>query len=217
MEITTVLFDLDGTLIDSGAGIRRCADLSLAHHGLPPLTDAQFMAFIGPPLTTSFGSLSPDPSLTEPLVITYREHYAAGGMYEYTVYDGVPEMLDEVLSRGLTIAVATSKVTPFAREVLVHAGLSEGFDLILGAEFDGTRGTKTLVMADVLSHLEISDPASVVMVGDREHDAHGASNLGTEFIGVEWGFGAPGELEAAGATVIVSHPSELAERVISQI
>lgn len=213
MPISTVLFDLDGTLIDSGAGIRRCADLSLQHHGLPPLTDEQFGAFIGPPLATSFGSLTPDPSLTEPLVVTYREHYAAGGMYEYTVYDGVPEMIDEMIDRGFTIAVATSKVTPFAREVLIHAGLSDGFELILGAEFDGTRGTKTLVMADVLSSLAIDDPTSVVMVGDREHDAHGASDLGTGFIGVAWGFGRPGELEAAGATEIVTHPAELAHRV----
>ena len=78
MPITTVLFDLDGTLINSSPGIRRCVDESLAHHGYPAITDKQFSLFIGPPLTTGFGFVGSDETLIESLITVYREHYGAG-------------------------------------------------------------------------------------------------------------------------------------------
>lgn len=213
MGLTTVLFDLDGTLIDSSPGIRRCADESLVFHGLPPVTDAQFAEFIGPPLTDSFGLLAPDPSMVPSLIAVYREHYGAGGMYEYTVYDGVPEMLDRLLHMGLRLGIATSKVGRYARPVVEHAGLGERFAVVSGAESDGPGAAKTVVMGAAIEALGIDDADTVVMVGDRAHDGLGATALGTRFVGATWGFGSPDELLDAGAHVLVSHPGQLDDAI----
>ena len=209
MAITTVLFDLDGTIIDSSTGIRRCADESLLHHGLPAITDEQFAHFIGPPLTVGFGSVCPDDAMIDSLVTVYREHYGAGGMYEYSVYDGVPELLQRLRARNLRLAVATSKVQRFARPVVDHAGLTAEFEVVIGAERDGAGAAQPVVMDSALRYLGITDPGSVVMIGDREHDGHGASALGTGFVGVTWGFGTEAELRSAGAHHVVVHPSEI--------
>jgi len=209
MAITTVLFDLDGTLIDSSPGIRRCVDESLAHHGFPAITDEQFSSFIGPPLTTGFGFVDPDETLIESLITVYREHYGAGGMYEYTVYDGVPELLVRLNDAGFRLAVATSKRTGFARPVVDHAGLAAQFEIVVGSERDGAGAEKPVVIGSVFQQLAITDPSSVVMIGDREHDGHGAAATGTDFIGVSWGFGSTEELTAAGADSIAGHPDEI--------
>ena len=209
MTITTVLFDLDGTLIDSSPGIRRCVDESLAHHGFPAITDEQFSSFIGPPLTTGFGFVVPDETLIESLITVYREHYGAGGMYEYTVYDGVPELLVRLNDAGFRLAVATSKRTAFARPVVDHAGLAAQFEIVVGSERDGAGAEKPVVIGSVFEQLAITDPSSVVMIGDREHDGRGAAAIGTDFIGVSWGFGSTEELAAAGALSIAAHPDEI--------
>ena len=209
MPITTVLLDLDGTLIDSSPGIRRCVDESLAHHGFPAITDEQFSLFIGPPLTTGFGFVVSDESLIESLITVYREHYGAGGMYEYSMYDGIPELLIRLNDAGFRLAVATSKRTAFARPVIDHAGIGSQFELVVGSERDGAGAEKPVVIRSVLEQLTINDPSTVVMIGDREHDGHGAVALGTHFIGVLWGFGSHDELQAAGARELVAHPSEI--------
>lgn len=209
MAITTVLFDLDGTLIDSSPGIRRCVDESLAHHGYPAITDEQFSSFIGPPLTTGFGFVGSDETLIESLITVYREHYGAGGMYEYSVYDGIPELLTRLNDAGFRLAVATSKRTGFARPVVDHAGIGSQFEIVVGSERDGAGAKKPVVMRSVFEQFGIDDPTTVVMIGDREHDGYGAVALGTHFIGVLWGFGSHDELQAAGARELVAHPSEI--------
>ena len=151
----------------------------------------------------------PDETLIESLITVYREHYGAGGMYEYTVYDGVPELLVRLNDAGFRLAVATSKRTGFARPVVDHAGLAAQFEIVVGSERDGAGAEKPVVIGSVFQQLAITDPSSVVMIGDREHDGHGAAATGTDFIGVSWGFGSTEELTAAGADSIAGHPDEI--------
>ncbi len=214
MPPDVVLFDLDGTLIDSSAGIARSAAAALAEFGRPPLTDAQLRSFIGPPLRDSFGLVDiPDDRLDD-VVAAYRRHYLAGGILDYRVYPGVPGLLARLDATGLRLGVATSKRTASARHVLDHAGLAGHFGCIAGSEADGSRPDKAAVMAAALGELGIDDADRVLMVGDREHDAHGARTLATRFVGVAWGFGTPDELVAAGAPRVVASPDELADVVL---
>ena len=98
---TAVLFDLDGTLVDSAPGIRRCADATLTAHGLAPLGPDELARFIGPPLRESFAAVGAPIPMLDTLVAAYREHYAGGGIHEFTVYPGIPEVLAALADRGI--------------------------------------------------------------------------------------------------------------------
>ena len=209
-----VLLDVDGTLVDSAAGISRSAAAALAHVGRPPPTPAQQRAFIGPPLDDAFGLLGLSGAELDDAVAAYRRHYLVDGILDYRVYPGVPDALDRLAGSGLRLAVATSKRTASARRVLDHAGLSGYLTSVAGSEPDGSRPDKAAVMAAALDELGNPDPDRVVMVGDREHDAHGARALSVGFVGVTWGFGGRGELVAAGATLLVDTPRALTELVL---
>jgi phosphoglycolate phosphatase len=204
-----VLFDVDGTLIDSAGGIARAAAAALAEFGRPPLTDEQLRSFIGPPLVDSFRLLDLSADQLDGVVDAYRRHYLADGIHDYRVYPGVPELLERLVGAGLMLGVATSKRSSSARHVLGHAGLAGWFGTIAGSEPDGSRPDKAAVMAAALADLGVADPRQALMVGDREHDARGARLLATDFVGVTWGFGSEDELVAAGATRTVPSPADL--------
>ncbi|MFM8237308.1 MAG: HAD hydrolase-like protein [Actinomycetota bacterium] len=204
-----VLFDLDGTLVDSEPGIRRCVDVTLAEHGFDPLGPGDLERFIGPPLRESFAGLGVPARSIDDLVATYRRHYAGGGIHEFTVYPGIPDLIAALTERGVLFGVATSKLTSSAEIVLVEAGLRAHLGFVVGSEPDGRRSTKAAVVADALAPLDPGTASRAVMVGDREHDGVGARAAGIRFVGVEWGFGTRGELLAAGADPIASSPAEL--------
>lgn len=205
--VPVVLFDLDGTLVDSSRGIVHCAHAALRAHGLDPRGRDIVGRFIGPPLAEGFAAIGAPEALIDDLVVTYREHYAAGAMYDVTVYDGIPELLETLRAWGATLAVATSKLTEFARAVVGHTGLDRHLPLVLGSERDGRRASKAEVIGDVLAALGRAGDA--VMVGDREHDAWGAATAGVRFVGATWGFGSAEELRRAGAQGLAGHPSEV--------
>ena len=214
MPVDVVLFDLDGTLIDSGAGIARAAARALAEFGRPPLTDGQLRAFVGPPLPDSFLGIGIPADELGAVVAAYRRHYLADGIFDFQVYPGVTALLDALGARGLRLGVATSKRTSSAVRVLDHAGLDAHFAVVAGSEPDGSRPTKADVMWGALAGLGVTDTSRVLMVGDREHDVQGARALSTDFIGVAWGFGGGGELSGAGATRIAATPAVLADLIL---
>ncbi|MFN9983485.1 MAG: HAD hydrolase-like protein, partial [bacterium] len=85
-------------------------------------------------MTTGFGFVTSDETLIESLITVYREHYGAGGMFEYSMYDGIPELLMRLNDAGFRLAVATSKRTAFARPVIDHAGIASQFEMVVGSE-----------------------------------------------------------------------------------
>jgi phosphoglycolate phosphatase len=129
------------------------------------------------------------------------------------MYDGIPEALEEFLSRGVTLAVATSKPISFAERILVHFELASIFSFVSGPTLSDTRRRKTDVIDFALAALAV-EPAQVVMVGDRAQDMAGAAASGVRGVGVRWGYAEPGELEAVGADRIVESPAELAQIVL---
>jgi phosphoglycolate phosphatase len=191
-----MLFDLDGTLSDSEPGIAASLHHAFDVHGLPRLTDAQVRSVLGPPFTKSLPQFVAADRVDE-IIATYREFYRAGGMFEATVYDGIPELLKFLRSRDVTLAVATSKVEPFAVPIVERLGLSEYFVTVGGDDFDASRDSKALVVGEVLRRLGDPDPSSVLMVGDRVHDVEGSAVHGVSCIGAGWGYGSRAELAAA--------------------
>ena len=210
MRAPTILFDLDGTLSDSARGILAALRHAFAVNGLPPMDARTEREVLGPPFYESLPPLIGDVPL-EPVIAAYRESYGAGGMFDTSVFPGVGELVESLRSAGYRLAVATSKPERYAIPIVEHLGLAEHFDVIGGDALDGSRGTKALVIADVLRRLGDPAPAGVWMVGDRRHDVEGARAHHIEAVGVRWGYALAGELEAAAPWAICTTPTEVGE------
>lgn len=199
---STILFDLDGTLTDSAPGITNSVAHALAHFGIHEEPN-NLLKFIGPPLNESlpeFYGFSPEQT-TEAIAV-FREYFNEKGWCENAPYPGIGDLLRDLQAAGLRLMVATSKPEVQAVRILKHFGLADCFDHIFGAPAgseDGAR--KSAVIRRALSYAG-DDTASVVMVGDRRHDAAGAHEAGIPCIGVLYGYGDRKELEDAGAAFI---------------
>lgn len=203
-----VLFDLDGTLTDSAPGILAGFRHSLASVAAPEPTEEQLALVIGPPLIDSFRTMGLPEDVAQQALQAYFERYDAKGWAENSVYEGIETVLEELKNRGIRLGVATSKSERFAHRILDHFGLSHYFEFIGGASNDGVRRAKPDVIAHSLRNLglipkEIADggTAGVLMVGDRDHDVHGAARFGIPAIYVDWGYGIAGENDDAAFTV----------------
>ncbi len=220
-----VLFDLDGTLTDPGLGITNSVMYSLNKFGIRVEDRSELYKFIGPPLLNSFMEFySFDEEQAEQAVIYYREYFKEKGMFENKVYDGIPELLEQMKKEKMLLVVATSKPEPFAVQILEHFNLSQYFDVIAGSDFENVRNTKTKVIAYALEQLAklSSKDISVlrkcaIMVGDRSHDVVGAKENDIQSIGVLFGYGDREELEGAGADFIVEQPSNIWDSIADMV
>ena len=209
----TILFDLDGTLTDPKEGITKSVQYALKKCGITPPDENELLGFIGPPLFDSFQEFYRMPAKqANQAVAFYRERFSVTGLFENRVFDGVPELLHTLHSHQKTVALATAKPHIFARKILEHYNLIDQFDILVGAELDGTRGHKTDVIREVLRQLP--DGAAPVMVGDRRQDILGARTCRIPSIGVRFGYAEPGELESAGADLIVDSIPALQEALL---
>ena len=126
----TILFDLDGTLTDSGEGIINCAILALEHFGLPIPSREAMRVFVGPPLHESFIKHGVPADQAEEAIRIYRSRYIPIGKFENTPYPGIRELLEKLKSHGHTLYVATSKPETMSVEILEHFDLAKYFDKI---------------------------------------------------------------------------------------
>ena len=207
MHQTAVLFDLDGTLTDSGKGILNCAELALRHFGLPVPSREEMRVFVGPPLQDTFVKFGVAPEDTDEAIRVFRSRYLTVGKFENQVYGGIPEMLTALQKAGFRLFVATSKPEATAVEILNKFCLSPYFEIICGATFDGTRDEKEAVIAYLKSL--VSDLQHIVMVGDTAFDVLGAAAHNIPTIGVSWGYGKVEDIKKAGAVYIAHTPDEL--------
>lgn len=214
MGYDVILFDLDGTLTDSGPGIMNAAAYAMEHYGLRADKET-LRRFVGPPLLDSFRDFCGfDRAKCEEAILVFREYYAPKGIFENSVYPGVPEMLETLLGAGKRLAVATSKLDSAARLVLEHFDLAKYFELASGSLADNTRTTKAEVVAWALETLGVTDRSRALMVGDREHDVLGARENGLDCLGVLYGYGDAAELSGAGAIALAATPRETAEAIL---
>lgn len=209
MAKTAVLFDLDGTLTDSGEGIINCAILALEHYGLPIPSREALRVFVGPPLHESFVKHGVPEDKAEEAVAIYRSRYIPIGKYENTPYPGIREMLETLQKNGHKLYVATSKPEGMSKDILNHFDLAKYFTMICGASMDTSRSSKEAVIAYLLE--QSGEKGNMVMVGDTKFDIIGAKHHGIPGIGVSWGYGEVEEMTQAGAAAIVHTPQELLE------
>lgn len=205
-----VLFDLDGTLVDSRAGIVAATNAQLVAMGREPAPEPLLVARIGPPLHDTFAMLVPGLGGLEldAVVAAYRVRYRQTMLTGTAVYPGIAELLEALRAQGRLLAVATSKAGPLARELLTALGLAHHFAAIVGPE-PPSRDPKPATVAKALAAAQIAARPDVWMVGDRHHDMEGAAAHGLRGAGVLWGFGDAAELTGAGAEVVVATPPEL--------
>jgi phosphoglycolate phosphatase len=212
-----VLLDLDGTLVDSAAGIyASCrAALQSLGHSPPPLLEVA--GLIGPPIEEIMRVLLAqygDDRVAEG-VIAYRADYSERGLFGSSLYHGIPEALADVKQAGARLIIATSKRRKFAVRIIDHVGLADLFEDIHGSEDGGALDDKPELLAYIVARHALA-PNECVMVGDRRHDVMGARSNGMRSIGVLWGYGTREELEQAGASTIIGHPEQLADTVQAQ-
>jgi phosphoglycolate phosphatase len=203
----TILFDLDGTLTDSGEGIINCAILALEHFHLPIPDRETLRVFVGPPLHETFIKFGVPADKADEAVAVYRSRYVPIGMFENAPYPGIRELLATLKAQGHTLYVATSKPEWMAEEILKKFELDGYFDRICGATMDTSRTEKSQVIAYLLGLTGSAENA--IMVGDTKFDVIGAAAHSIPTVGVSWGYGTVEDMQQAGAAYIANTMDEL--------
>jgi phosphoglycolate phosphatase len=212
---TSILFDLDGTIIDSAPGITATLVYTFETMGLPIPSPAELLAYVGPPILDSFRDKA-GMSLGEAAeaLAIYRPRYLESGALDSSVFPGVANVLRAVHAAGIPMSLATSKPETPATLMLSHFGLLGEFDIITGASDDEVRSSKQDVVAEALVRLADfgADLTRPVLVGDREHDVEGAAANGVPTIFVDWGYGSVAE--QAGTIAVAHTPTELQQLLL---
>ncbi len=195
-----VIFDLDGTLTDSAQGIVSSFRHALTEVGAD-IPDGDLAGrVVGPPMHHTLLAMGLGENADD-AIAAYRADYSTRGWAMNSLFDGIPQLLADLRTAGVRLAVATSKAEPTARRILAHFGLDEHFEVIAGASLDGVRSAKADVVAHALAQLEPL-PERVLMVGDRAHDVEGAAAHGIETVVVGWGYGQADFDEPAGVAAV---------------
>ena len=200
MTPSTVLFDLDGVLIDSHAAFTASVNHALGEYGLPARDAGELRRFIGPPLRGTFAELGVAREDIDARVDAYRDHYGRHGAEVTTVFPGIPELLEAVGARH-RLVIATSKAASLAEAIVRELGLAPYFDALHGPADETSAEPKATTVARAL-------PA-IALVGDTRYDVEAARANDLRAIGVTWGIGAEDDLRAAGAEAIAHTPDEL--------
>ncbi|MBK5239354.1 MAG: HAD hydrolase-like protein [Actinomycetales bacterium] len=201
---TSVLFDLDGTILDSAPGIVQSLVDTFTHIGLPIPSQDELIHYVGPPLLDSLrnrAGLSEEDA--QKTLQIYRTDYRKDGAFDSAVFPGIVGVLESLTAANIPLAIATSKPEAQAMRILDHFNLSRFFTVVAGATEDETRATKADIVGHALAELAEAghDTSLSVMVGDRIYDVEGAAAYDVPSIIVEWGYGSPAEAKGAMATV----------------
>lgn len=206
-----VVFDIDGTLLDSAPGIVAGFQHALRSVGFEPPDEAALRSDLGPPVGNIFTALGLPEADLERAVGAYRQFYLSEGLQQSRPYDGVLEVLDRLRDAGTVLATATAKRTNIAQAIIEHHGLTHYFAVVNGT--DDVRSTKTATLGYTLELLGQPAAARVTMVGDRYSDVTAAQECAVAPIAVTWGYGSEQELSATGAP-LVGDPAQLLELLL---
>lgn len=210
-ELDFVIFDFDGTVVDTGEGIIKSLQYSFEQMGreIPDMSDLK--KFIGPPVYysyTHFYGVSEDE--VETYIKKYRERYKLKGIYECALYDGMVELLKELKSRGVKLGIASSKPEHLIYSVADYLKITELFDAIAGVKSDNSRhSSKKDIILEAMEMLGADKKEKVLMVGDRCFDIDGAAAAGVKSCGALWGYGNKKEFIEHKADFIAENPADV--------
>ena len=202
--IQVVVFDIDGTLLDSATGILAGFGVALAAGGVPVPDEASLRVHLGPPLRDFLALSGVAADRIDVAAQAYHDYYLTEGLRQATAYPGVEALLRRLRAGGLRLATASAKRTTTAQAIITEHGLAPYFEVIAGT--DEQRLTKAETLAGVLTDLA-ADPARTIMVGDRQHDIVGAHACDVRAVGARWGYGVDDELARAGADWLADDPA----------
>ena len=217
LPYSCVLFDLDGTIVDSAPGITATLAYTFEALGRPIPSPSQLLEYVGPPILESFEQLA---GMTESearhALDVYRERYLAHGVGNVSIYPGLADLLKAIHESPLALSLATSKPESLARIALTSLGVIQYLDVLTGASEDEVRSAKADVVEEALIRLRAigADVSRPVMIGDRFYDVEGAAVHGVPTIFVEWGYGSPAE--QVGTVASVSTAEQLQELLLGQ-
>ncbi|MBU6323413.1 MAG: HAD hydrolase-like protein [Patescibacteria group bacterium] len=209
-----VLFDLDGTCVDSLPGIFASMKAAFEAVGQPPPPLETVRRGMGKPLAATFSEyLGPEHQRhVDSVVHHYREHQRSVGQFIGEVYEGIPETIGQLRGAGYRTAIATAKGTSAAQSLIAHHGLLPMFDAVCGVT-QHARLDKREALYDALRALSL--PAHrAVMVGDTEHDVRAADICGIPCVGVAYGYRSERELRDAGAVAVAKTPRDIVLQVM---
>lgn len=210
-EFDFVIFDFDGTVVDTGEGIIKSLQYSFEQMGrkIPDMSDLK--KFIGPPVYysyTHFYGVSEDE--VEAYIKKYRERYKIKGIYECALYDGMVELLRELKSRGVKLGIASSKPEHLIYSVADYLKITELFDAIAGVKSDNSRhSSKKDIILEAMEMLGADKKEKVLMVGDRCFDIDGAAGAEVKSCGALWGYGNKEEFLEHKADFIAENPADV--------
>lgn len=202
-----LLFDLDGTILDSAKGIKKSFQYSIKKMEKKEIPFSDFTYFAGPPLQWSFQKMGFTKNEILQAISFYKEYYSKKGMYECKVYDGIEDALYYLKGMGKKIILATSKGEKTAIDSIKYYKLENLFDYIAGTDYSEGRDTKAKVIQHIINHFNIRKE-TVLMIGDTHFDIEGAKEAGVSCLGVLYGYGTKQELKQAGADDILNSVSE---------
>ena len=207
-----ILFDLDGTITDSGEGITKSVQYALSKLGIEEPDLENLRKFIGPPLIDSFEKyygFSREEAIRAREI--FNERYQPIGWMENRPYDGIEEVLKALKENGKMLGIATSKPADTAERVLTYFGLREYFPVFCASPLNGIGGEKAGRIQAAIEDAKAlgCDAKNVIMVGDTKFDVLGAHECNIPCVGVTWGFAVEGEFEACDTEFVVDTMDEL--------
>lgn len=202
-----ILFDLDGTLLDTSEGITKGVEYAIKTLGLKYLDYNTRALFIGPPLRDSFMKYcGVDAETVEDALAAYRTYYGTEGIYLCKPYDGMIQLLQTLKKNGKTLYVATAKPTDYSLKILKKWDMLKYFEAVVGASFDKSLDSKEKIITAVLAKIKSGNS---LMIGDTYYDVEGARRNAIKAVGVMYGFGSRDELLSSKPDFLADNVSEL--------
>jgi phosphoglycolate phosphatase len=215
LNISNIIFDLDGTLTDPKEGITRCIQYALGRFNMVIPPWEQLTWCIGPPLKASFERLlnTSDQAMLDLALTHYRKRFSEKGLFENALYPGVVSALNELRTAGFKLFLATSKPRVFARRILDHFKITPYFHMVYGSELDGRLSDKGVLIAHIIEQEEL-DPTATVMVGDRIYDIEGGKEHNVMTAAVAYGYGTRDEINTANPDVVFESITDLTQALL---